>query len=61
MCSSDLAACDVNDSNCCGTLECDNQHNRCCLPAGAPCDNDNDCCSDDCNNGSDTCVGNDMP
>jgi hypothetical protein len=59
-CSTVLGAfCDGADNNCCGALECDNQHNRCCAPMGGSCDNDEDCCSDNCNGGSHTCMGND--
>lgn len=51
----------TNDDDCCGTLECDNQMDYCCLPANAPCPGDNDpaCCSGNCNGGSGLCNGGD--
>jgi hypothetical protein len=53
-------ACD-NDDDCCGAMECDNQTELCCQPAGGPCPGDNEsaCCSGNCNGGNNTCNGGD--
>ncbi len=61
-CSDDVFDPCEDESDCCGTLECDNQDDECCLPADAPCGgNDSACCSNDCHNGNNTCVGGDAP